>query len=306
VERYRNRRSRKRLAGEFSMRLDFEPQRPMSPAAAMLAGATAMAAALAQPEAVPQDPEITARKEFSPAAAPAINPPQPEPVLPAGPATAATRTAPLFRAAPARDVKVIEFPRALVFPQVAEPDPNELAESVFDKPRILDVPESLGAVPPPLVEIAGQSEEEEALLPEFELPLRVAPLPQRFVAAVIDSLIVMLASGIFAMIVAQSLADLPHTRPVLALALSVPVCFWFVYQYLFLVYGGSTPGMALSHVRLSTFDGGRVTRTARRWRALALLLSCVSLGFGFLWALLDPDALCWHDKMTRTYLTLLE
>jgi uncharacterized RDD family membrane protein YckC len=203
-------------------------------------------------------------------------------------------------------VKVIQFPRALVFPQVPEPDPNELAESVLDKPRILDVPENLGAVPPPLVEIAGQIEEEEAPLPELELPLRVAPLPQRFVAAVVDSLIVMLASGIFAMIVAQSLADLPHTRPVLALALSIPVLFWFVYQYLFLVYGGSTPGMALSRVRVSAFDGGRVTRMARRWRALALLLSCVSLGFGFLWALFDPDALCWHDKMTRTYLTLQE
>jgi uncharacterized RDD family membrane protein YckC len=287
------------------MRLDFESPRSISPAAAMLAGATAMAAALAQPEAVTREPVIPAQEEFAPAAAPATEPATLESPLPAEQAAPAW-TAPMFRAAPAREVKVIEFPRALVFPQVPEPDPNELAEPVLDKPRILDVPESLGTIPPPLVEIAGQAEEEEAPLPDFELPLRVAPLPQRFVAAVIDSLVVMLASGVFAIIVGQSLNDMPHTRPVLALALVIPVFFWFVYQYLFLVYGGLTPGMALSRVRLSAFEGGRVPRIARRWRALALLLSCVSLGFGFLWALFDPDGLCWHDKMTRTYLTLWE
>jgi hypothetical protein len=35
-----------------------------------------------------------------------------------------------------------------------------------------------------------------------------------------------------------------------------------------------------------------------------MVLSAVSLGFGFLWALFDQDSLCWHDKMTRTYLTM--
>ena len=32
-------------------------------------------------------------------------------------------------------------------------------------------------------------------------------------------------------------------------------------------------------------------------------LSALSLGLGFLWCLLDEDMLCWHDRMTRTYLT---
>jgi hypothetical protein len=42
----------------------------------------------------------------------------------------------------------------------------------------------------------------------------------------------------------------------------------------------------------------------RRWRALMMLLSGASLGFGFLWAFFDQDYLGWHDRMTRTYLTL--
>jgi hypothetical protein len=37
-------------------------------------------------------------------------------------------------------------------------------------------------------------------------------------------------------------------------------------------------------------------------RALALILSCVSLGMGFLWSLFDEDSLGWHDRITRTYL----
>ena len=35
--------------------------------------------------------------------------------------------------------------------------------------------------------------------------------------------------------------------------------------------------------------------------ALALALSSVSLGLGFVWAIVDEDTLCWHDRITRTY-----
>jgi len=34
---------------------------------------------------------------------------------------------------------------------------------------------------------------------------------------------------------------------------------------------------------------------------LASFLSAVSLGLGYLWCLLDQDGLCWHDRITRTY-----
>jgi uncharacterized RDD family membrane protein YckC len=77
---------------------------------------------------------------------------------------------------------------------------------------------------------------------------------------------------------------------------------WAVFEYVFLVYTGSTPGMRLTGLRLSDFDGSTPGRTTRRWRALAMALSAVSLGLGFLWCLLDEDTLCWHDRITRTYL----
>ena len=50
-------------------------------------------------------------------------------------------------------------------------------------------------------------------------------------------------------------------------------------------------------------DGEIPGRSTRRWRALAMALSAVSLGLGFLWCLLDEDTLCWHDRITRTYLS---
>jgi hypothetical protein len=33
-----------------------------------------------------------------------------------------------------------------------------------------------------------------------------------------------------------------------------------------------------------------------------MLLSFMPLGLGLAWALADEDVLCWHDRITRTYL----
>jgi uncharacterized RDD family membrane protein YckC len=78
--------------------------------------------------------------------------------------------------------------------------------------------------------------------------------------------------------------------------------FWSAYQYLLLVYAGTTPGLRLARLELQRFDGDPVPRGLRRWRMLASLLSAVSLGLGYAWSLLDEDELCWHDRITRTYM----
>ena len=75
-----------------------------------------------------------------------------------------------------------------------------------------------------------------------------------------------------------------------------------MYQYLFLVYAGTTPGMQLAHLQLITFEGEPARRQVRRGRSVAMLLSLLSLGLGLIWALLDEDTLCWHDRITRTYM----
>lgn len=198
---------------------------------------------------------------------------------------------------PADASNVIEFPRPLVPPP---PRPDELAEPILDMPRILDAPE---AVPKqvPLGGIVLQAEE-AAAPSDLELPLPVAPLGNRLLAAGLDGMLVAAATVMFALIANKIAVLLPSARVVLELGVALPAILWAVFEYVFLVYTGSTPGMRLTGLRLSDFDGSVPDRTTRRWRALAMALSAVSLGLGFLWCLLDEDTLCWHDRITRTYL----
>jgi uncharacterized RDD family membrane protein YckC len=68
------------------------------------------------------------------------------------------------------------------------------------------------------------------------------------------------------------------------------------------VYTGATPGLKLAKLRLSRFDGSPVSKSLRRWRVLASALSGISLGLGYAWCILDEDQLCWHDRITETYM----
>ena len=88
----------------------------------------------------------------------------------------------------------------------------------------------------------------------------------------------------------------------MALAAGLSGVFWAAYQYLLLVYSGSTPGLRLVQLELARFDGSPALRRLRRWRVLASFLSAFSLGMGYAWVFLDEDALCWHDRITHTYL----
>lgn len=354
VEGYRTRRSKKTLAGEFSMKFDFGPHtgsavaggsaavRSASFAAdSAAADSAAVDSALAPSEPLPleeaeparfeaagspvgdaaaatlgtsaaSDEAFAARDMARPGGAAAMEPAaEPRTPVAGGPGVSVRQArSSLPASAPVRPPKLIEFPRSLLFPEITEPapaDPYELAEPMLEKPRILDVPETVAVPAPPLAGLAleqeAQAEEEMAPPPAFELPLQVAPLYRRVVAALVDALLVLAGTVVFGLIAARGMGGVALGKPALALGLVVPVIFWSAYQYLFLVNAAQTPGMQLARLRVSTFEGEPARRMRRRWRALVLMLSCAALGFGFLWALFDEDNLCWHDKVTRTYLT---
>ena len=205
--------------------------------------------------------------------------------------------------APPRETNIIEFPR---LPLVVPPSAEELAEPMLDRPRILDAPEAVNTCNAPLADISLERAEDDAF-PGYipELPLLAAPVSQRAFSLMIDALIVLLATGVFVMLVLKTSAQIPSTRGGLALLLGLPCVFWAIYQYLFLVHNGVTPGMQMARLGLTTFDGEPVPRNLRRWRAIAMVLSTVSLGLGLFWAFFDEDTLCWHDRITRTYLVWL-
>lgn len=214
--------------------------------------------------------------------------------------------------APLEAPKIIEFPRPRppVQPYHFAPKPAEtladleLAEPVIDSPRILDAPE-----PPP---------EQLNLLPSFadiqlddtpeyrpghrvELPPQAAPLTHRVVAMLLDMMVVLLGSAIFAVTLTMFGRGVPLSRLALLSALLVGGSLWLIYQHLFMVYAPATPGMQLAELELCTFQGEPVSLSLRRWRVLAGMLSAGAVGLGFLWAFVDEDTLSWHDRITQTH-----
>ena len=193
-------------------------------------------------------------------------------------------------------------------PLVPRPSLDELAEPVNSRPRILEVPEDImpsvqGSL---FAEIHLDPIEVETPAPraEIDVPLPVAEIGDRLVAGVADMAIVLSGGVLFSAGAWMALPDVPHNRPFfLGLAVST-VVLWAVYQHLFLMGAGQTPGMRLRGLRLSTFDGRAPSWRERANRAHFTCFSLASAALGFLWAYVDQDMLCWHDHVSRTFPTL--
>lgn len=194
--------------------------------------------------------------------------------------------------------KIIEFPRM-------QPRHYELAEPVVDQLRIFEAVDELA--PPPAshlsqIEIAPA----EPMLSgpeELEVPLQTAPLEQRAYAAAVDVSILIGAMGLFGITAEFFANSLPLTKPLLE---SVAICGFLlltIYYLLTLSLGRATAGMRASGLRVTTFLNDPPSRNRMRCRALATVLSYAAMGMGFAWALIDEDRLCWHDRITHTYLT---
>ena len=281
VDNYRARR-RPRAPRYPSLQLKFEPSEPSSTGQA----ATSQPATTAIPSRLAvamQDPLAVSQRELSI---------QPE-----------TYDAPRLNVQEA-GARILEFPRSAAPPPVFPPPVfDELAEPVVDRPRILEVPEL--ELPPPalggiLMDPVAEPEKERR--PGFELPLQAAPFSRRLLAGAIDSLLVVTAFAIFAYIFFRITSIVPAPQQAAGISVSLIALFWIAYQYLLLVFTGTTPGLKLARLQLSRFDGSAVPVRIRRWRVLASVLSGLSLALGYAWCFLDEDRLCWHDRITRTYM----
>ncbi|HSZ62759.1 MAG TPA: RDD family protein [Terriglobales bacterium] len=207
---------------------------------------------------------------------------------------------------------VIEFPRSAAIPVYHASD---LADPVFDhsRPRIVEAPEILP--PPPalggmLIEPTAQELANKQAQSSTTFPSTSASIAQRAFAALIDGIILAASIGAFAAIFLRLNPSLkPDLHPSLAslplligAVTAVAAVFWAVYQFFFIVYTGSSPGLRAARLSMTAFDGSRLSRSARRWRVFASFLSAISAGLGYLWCLLDQQGLCWHDRITRTHI----
>jgi uncharacterized RDD family membrane protein YckC len=204
---------------------------------------------------------------------------------------------------PPTSAKIIEFPRFAWAPP--SPPPDQLAEPVGEQLRILEVPE----FQPPAPALGGiMIEPVQAEPPEkrlgIDVPLQIAPWGRRVAAALVDGAIIASACALFGCIFWRVAAVRPPEIQLLGLAAGTLAVFWAGYEYLLIVYSGSTPGLHAAGLELTRFDGTSTTRSLRRWRILASYLSALSLALGYAWAFLDEDSLCWHDRITRTHFGL--
>ena len=205
---------------------------------------------------------------------------------------------------PAAKRKVIAFPRQAT----NQEEVYRLADPVVpEQPRILDVPEELEPFPTtPLLEGLQLPAAQQSAVPSpdhIELPFQVASISRRLSAGLLDFAIVAAASAAFGGVAYKLLPKLQPGKPLILAAATVPVLLWTVYQYLMMMYAGTTAGMQITKMRLSTFKGGAPNRRYRRSRVIGLYFSTASLMMGLLWSLVDVDALCWHDRISHTYMT---
>ncbi|GGH03146.1 RDD family protein [Silvibacterium dinghuense] len=237
--------------------------------------------------------------------------------------------------------KLIEFPRELVAtrkarPRLAEGPLREEAEPEGAQLRIFEVepesishevmtqesvqqtlpewhsiqldahpepeaePRPLGRQPRTAPEAQTRAGQAYSALMEM-LPLHVAPMQDRLMAALVDLALVSIAFLLFVLVFVASTPHLPVGKPAVAAAGGVLVVFFVIYQWLFFSFSEGTPGMQYAKIALCTFEDENPTRKEMRGRIAALLLSALPLGMGFLWAVLDDDRLTWHDRITRTY-----
>ncbi|MFI5118471.1 MAG: RDD family protein [Terriglobales bacterium] len=317
LERYRRRR-RPRTPHYPSLLLPFDApeswSRPASPTG--LAG-TALAAVAATPARAEQDSTFNTQAEptagvvtgfAEPRQTQAPRPDRYPEQVPEPPA-------------PEPSAKVIEFPRSAAIPVFRR---SELADPVFDdnRPRIVEVPEILP--PPPalggmLMEPSPQEPADEQAGADSPLVSASASIARRTLAVLVDGVVLAAALAAFAAIFLRFNPSLKVSLnaglngghgplpmlvgPTFAAALAVAaLLFWMSYEFLFVVFTGSTPGLRAARLRLTAFDGSPLNRRSRRWRVLASFLSAFSAGLGYLWCVLDQDGLCWHDRITRTHI----
>ncbi len=155
----------------------------------------------------------------------------------------------------------------------------------------------------PREETASQAARAQRETPEAAAAaVELAPVSLRLMAAVVDGALIGGAFVAAALVAMNKVKDLPGIKEIevgSAVALAV---IGVLYLALFFTLARATPGMKYAGLSLSTFGGEQPTRTQRYGRLGALLLSLLPVGLGVVWVLFDDERLCWHDRLSGTYL----
>lgn len=137
------------------------------------------------------------------------------------------------------------------------------------------------------------------------LPVPVASVRERFLAACVDLLVIATLETISILPVLALLHSkgwrLNLAPRSLAIGLITLLIFALGYVLLFTAATGKTLGMHLRGLALVNFSGEPPSLGEIALRTAGYLVSAGSLLLGFVWVFFDVDALAWHDRISRTY-----
>lgn len=130
----------------------------------------------------------------------------------------------------------------------------------------------------------------------------VATRPARIFGLALDLGVILAAIGLHLAVVKLWVGYIPAGRPAL-IALGVGAGMIAVaYKALCVLGNGDSPGQHWMGLRVTAFDGRKPTRSQRVRRALAgFLVSFGGMGLGLAWALVEEEALTFHDLISRTF-----
>jgi uncharacterized RDD family membrane protein YckC len=128
-----------------------------------------------------------------------------------------------------------------------------------------------------------------------------AGLPRRLASIVYDLLLVVALMMLLSAAVILARAGDAVGPGAAWFQLLLIACWWLYFTWSW-THGGQTVGMRAWRLHLVADDGGCVGWRAATLRFGAAGLSAVSLGLGFLAAMIDRESRTWHDRLSGTEL----
>jgi uncharacterized RDD family membrane protein YckC len=134
----------------------------------------------------------------------------------------------------------------------------------------------------------------------------VASIDDRRLAALIDLACLLFAYGGFLMLFGSLGGQFTLSKLTAAVYSTTFAIVYLQYFALFTIFGGTTPGMMMRNLQVTSFSGEPPTPRQMLLRSAGYILSAGTFFLGFLWAMWDEDQLTWHDRLSRTYLSTAE
>jgi uncharacterized RDD family membrane protein YckC len=132
----------------------------------------------------------------------------------------------------------------------------------------------------------------------------VASFDDRRLAGLIDAFCLAFAYGGFLGLFGSLGGHFTLSKLSAAVCVATFAVVYMQYFALFTIFGGTTPGMMMRGLQVVSFSGELPTPRQMMLRSVGYLLSAGPFFLGFLWAMWDSDELTWHDRLSRTYLSV--